>query len=204
MFGWSSVFSVLGIVASIIGIIGGIFYIVLGTLFSHEVDTLTVRMVYCVTGGVLLIFMILNLIMWSVLKIKTSKQDVPGIEKIAKVYTYLSGSLDIMTVSGRIMLSIMWLTSIHPFYGLVHLVWIDFTIVSLVDLSSLDLHIVATIIHTTVFIYSAICLIFTCLKIHGTRVENNKLLGIYLGFCYALFILYIILSIVLFDIKIYK
>ena len=35
----------------------------------------------------------------------------------------------------------------------------------------------------------AIHLIFACLKIHGIRVENNKLLGTYLGLRYALFIL---------------
>ena len=39
---------------------------------------------------------------------------------------------------------------------------------------------------------SAIFLIFACLKIHGIRVENNKLLGTYLGFRYGLFFLYII------------
>merc|ERR1712137_839997 len=39
---------------------------------------------------------------------------------------------------------------------------------------------------------AAIYLVFACLKIHGIRVENNKLIGIYLGFRYGLFALYMI------------
>ena len=199
LFGCSSVFSVLGIVVSIIGIIAGIYYFVLGTQFRH--DSLAMGLA-CVTGVVSIFLPLPFLILWILLKIKTSKQDIPGIEKIAKVYTYLSGSLEIMIASVRIILSIIWLTPFRPpffyfVYGKVHLVWIDNIIMSLMDVSSLDLDIVVRIIHTPVIIYSATILIFTCLKIHGTRVENNKLLGIYLGFCYALLILYMIVIIIL-------
>ena len=49
-------------------------------------------------GGVLLILAIPYLAMWILLKIKTSKQDIPGIEKIGKVYSYVSGSLEITQV----------------------------------------------------------------------------------------------------------
>merc|ERR1711860_217040 len=45
----------------------------------------------------------------------------------------------------------------------------------------------------SVFIIGAVIyFVFACLKIHGIRVENNKLIGIYLGFRYGLFALYMI------------
>ena len=131
----SSVFSVLGIVVSIMGIIGGIFYIVyFESLFRN--DSLMIGL-SCAIGGVLIMLMISYLIMWILLKIKSSKQDIPGIEKIAKVYTYLSGSLEIMIASIRIITSIIRLTPFHsPFFHFVfakvYLVWnywIGFTIV---------------------------------------------------------------------------
>ena len=61
------------------------------------------------------------------------------------------------------------------------------------------------IISLSIFIYifeiltvsgSVILLIFASLKIHGIRVENNKLLGIYLGFRYTLFVLFFIFNII--------
>ena len=39
---------------------------------------------------------------------------------------------------------------------------------------------------------SALFFFFACMKIHGIRVQNNKLLGIFLRFRCALFILYMI------------
>ena len=49
-------------------------------------------------GGVIIIIMIPYLVMWILLKIKTSKQDIPGMEKIGKVYSYVSGSLEIIAM----------------------------------------------------------------------------------------------------------
>ena len=195
LFGYSSVFSVLGIVVSVIGIIRGIYNIVLGALLRF--DSLIMGF-YCVTGVAIIILTLPSLNLWILLKIKTSKQDVPGIEKIGKMYSYFSGSLEIMIASVRIMISIIFLTPFRPplywtVYGQFHLSWIDFIILSLVELSSP----ISIILPTTVIIYSATCLIFTCVKIHGTRVKNNKLLGIYLVFCYALLIFYIIAFIIL-------
>ena len=46
-------------------------------------------------------------------------------------------------------------------------------------------------------IFSAIYLVFACLKIHGVRVENNKLIGTYLGFRYGLFAIHMIVFIIL-------
>jgi len=195
LFGYSSVFSVLGIVVSVIGIIRGIYNIVLGALLRF--DSLVMGF-YCVTGVAIIILTLPSLNLWILLKIKTSKQDVPGIEKIGKMYSYFSGSLEIMIASVRIMISIIFLTPFRPplywtVYGQFHLGWIDFIILSLVELSSP----IFIILPTTVIIYSATCLIFTCVKIHGTRVKNNKLLGTYLVFCYALLIFYIIAFIIL-------
>ena len=194
LFGYSSVFSVLGIVVSVIGIIRGIYNIVLGALLRF--DSLIMGF-YCVTGVAIIILTLPSLNLWILLKIKTSKQDVPGIEKIGKMYSYFSGSLEIMIASVRIMISIIFLTPFRPplywtVYGQFHLSWIDFIILSLVELSSP----ISIILPTTVIIYSATCLIFTCVKIHGTRVKNNKLLGTYLGFRYSLFILHMIALII--------
>merc|ERR1711860_172186 len=47
------------------------------------------------------------------------------------------------------------------------------------------------------FIGAVIYFVFACLKIHGIRVENNKLIGMYLGFRYGLFALHMIGFIIL-------
>ena len=48
------------------------------------------------TVGVFVVLAILFLVMWILLVIKTGKKDVIGIEKIAKVYNYSSGFLEIL------------------------------------------------------------------------------------------------------------
>ena len=130
---------------------------------------LKAMMIYYIIGGVLFILMIPYLIMWIFLKIKTNKQDIPGIEKIGTVYSYVSGVLEIIVSITLIIFSIIDLCGHHPLLGL--------------DIGFI--------------IGSAIYLIFNCLKIHGIRVENNKLLGTYLGFRYTLFVLYMIALIIL-------
>ena len=170
LLGFSSFLSVLGIVVSIIGIIGGIAFFVLGstTPRSRDWGYLT-RNTFYVFGGLLLVLLTPYIILWILLKIKTSKQDIHGIERIGKVYSYLSGSLEVI---GEIALIIF---SIFGIVGFKHLLgwWIG------------------------CIIGSAIYFIFACLKIHGIRVENNKLLGTYLGFRYVLFIIYMVAHIVL-------
>ena len=93
----SSFLYVLGIVVSIIGIIGSIpcFYygaIIASATRGRGLGGLAMA-IYFTIGAVLLIVMIPYLAMWILLKIKTSKQDIPGMEKIGKVYSYVSGSL---------------------------------------------------------------------------------------------------------------
>ena len=168
LLGFSSFLSVLGIIVSIIGIIGGIVLFSVGSQLQNIGPQRSTRVTIFVIGGVSLLLMLLYLIMWILLKIKTNKQDIPGIEKIGKVYSYVSGSLEII---GTIVL-------------------IVFSIIGL--LGGEDVGMI-----TGYIIGSAIYLIFACLKIHGIRVGNIKLLGTYLGFRYALFILYMIAFIVL-------
>ena len=96
---------------------------------------------------------------------------MPGIEKIGKNYSYVSGSLEIIGEIALIIFSIKLNNASAIFIGK-----IDFG---------------------TISIGLAIYLIFACLKIYVISVENNRLLGTYLGFRYALFILYMIAFIVL-------
>ena len=188
LLGSSSFLSVLGIIVSIIGVIGSIACFVFGWIAARNgrrgLGGFASVILY-VTGAVILIIMVPYLIMWILLKIKTSKQDVPGIERIGKIYSYVSGSLEIIAMIARIILSIRTLNLLAGWpatYLIVDIVFI---------------------------IGAAIYLAFACLKIHGVRVENNKLVGTYLGFRYGLFVLhmigFIILSIISrhFDISIF-
>ena len=93
-----------------------------------------------VIGGVSLLLMLLYLNMWILLKIKTNKQDIPGIEKIGKVYSYVSGSLEIIGTIALIVFSIIGL------------------------LGGKEVGVI-----TGYIIGSAIYLIFACLKIYGIR-----------------------------------
>ena len=130
---------------------------------------------WSVSGGLLLPY----LIMWILLKIKTSKLDIPGIEKIGTVYIYVSGSLEIIGAIAGI---------IFPWNNLVH----GKEEPDQEYLGQQNPRLPFTIQIFTTFV-SAIFLIFACLKVTVIRDESNKLLGIYLGFRYALFVLYIVL-----------
>merc|ERR1719341_702039 len=99
-----------------------------------------------------------------ILKIKTNKQDIPSIEKIGKVHSYVSGSLEIIVAVAWIIFSIIDQLGAYPIIGS----------------------------NIAFVIGSAICIIFACLKIHGVRVKNNNLLRTSLGFCYTLLVLYMI------------
>jgi len=162
LLGFSNFLSVLGILVSIIGEIGGYASI---WLLSQQ-RRYTTPIVFGITGA-LLVFMIPYLIMWILLKKKNSKQDIPGIEKIGKIYTYVSGSLEII-----------WA-----------IVWIIFSILDVLFTWPRGTVRGENLIY---IIGSAIFLISACLKIHGVRVDNNKLLRIFLGFRYAQFFLYMI------------
>ena len=174
----SYILSVLGIVVSIIGLIGSITYFVIGAktgpgyfvFGGFVIGTKRDGGGYFDIGVVLLILTIPYLIMWIFLKIKTSKKNILDIERIGKNYSYVSGSLEIIATLALIIFSAYSLK-------VYHLRIIYPQIVLLVG--------------------SAIYLVFACLKMHGVRVENNKVVEIYLGFRYGLFFLHVIGFIVL-------
>ena len=153
LFPFSRALSVLGIFVSyFVGVPGGLALIVI----AYDL-----RSVYILpdllygAGAVILTIMIPYLTMWILLKNKTNKKDIPGIEKIGKIYSYVSGSLEIIGM----------------------IVYIGICIY---------------VVRIGLVLGAAVYLIFVCLKIHGIRVEKNKLLGAYIGFRYVLFILYMI------------
>ena len=163
---FSSFLSILGIVFSIIGLIGSIAAVFLVLYASGLTKDSRVWGLY------LIIFCLIApyLGMWIFLTIKTNKQDIPGIEKIGKVYSYVFGSLEII-------------------YRMVQIYAMITTITAISDISNWVLAF-TTIIGSVIYIFVA------CAKIHGIRVENNQLLGEYLGIRYVLFILDNIFSII--------
>ena len=155
--------SVVGIVFSIFGIIGGYSAFMRGFLNRRE------SVIYYITGAVILTLSMPYLAMWILLKIKTSKKDIPGIERIGKVYCYVSGSMEII---GMII-----------YIGLETLIWIFEITRGRYYYRSVTGEILQSCC-------AAVYLIFACLKIHLIRVQKTKLLGTYLGFRYALFFIY--------------
>ena len=168
----SSFLAVIGIIFSIIGIIGSFACFGRGLMFLYSglyiwIGSERIGSGLFIIGAILLIVMIPYLAMWILLKIKTSKQDIYGIERIGKVYIYVSGSLEIITSSVQIIYSAWTLASVY---------YLNLSI----GTQSVDI------------IGAAICFVSACLKIHEVRVENNKLIGTNLGFRYGLLALYMI------------
>ena len=89
-----------------------------------------------------------------------------GIEQIGKVYSYVSGSLEIVGAIAGILEGPAIVGYVEGDSGLY----------------SVFLIIGQSVCATTY-------LIFACLKIHGIRVKKNKLLEAYIGFRYVFFIL---------------
>ena len=196
--GFSSVLSGLGIIVSILGIIEGILAIVTTRSqgfkfneqleqenFGHSDSILNKYVLLNGYGGLLIFLNIPYLIMWILLKIKTTKKDIPGIEKIGSVYSCVSGSLEIIgAIAGFIF---PWI--LLEYQNLLLLRHHDF-----------DPHLFVTL-QIIITIVSAIYLIFACLKIAGTRVESNQLHRINLGFRYALFVLFIVFFTITFTLR---
>ena len=161
--------SVFGIVFSIIGIIGGYSAFVKGFLSGRK------SVIYYITGAVILTISMPYLAMWILFKIKTSKKDIPCIEKIGKVYCYMSGSVEII---GMIVYIGMETLSPRILYWNGNLVtWKLF----------INRWGIVEILQSCC---AAVYLIYACLKIYLIKVQKTKLLGIYLGFRYALFFIY--------------
>ena len=89
---FSSDLSVTEIFVSIVVIIGGIALL----LFSrNSIEGFSSTTLYG-TGTIIISLEIPLMAMWILLKLKTRKQDIHGIENIGKVYSYVSGSLEII------------------------------------------------------------------------------------------------------------
>ena len=175
LLGASTFLSVLGIIVSSIGIIGG--------LIDYFIND---------SGALILIpfLLIPYLFMWILLKIMTGKQDVPAIERIGKVYSYVSSSFEIVAMIIQIIFSAL---AVKKHFSL-YLSSID---VTSIPASFIAANNVSIALGSVYMVFSVIYLVFACLKIHGVRVENNKLIGTYIGFRYGLIALFMILLIIL-------
>ena len=155
LLGSSSFLSVLGIVASIIGLVGSIVCFGTGSTFEKAKPKKT----FYVMGGVLIILMIPCLVLWILLKIKTSKKDIPGIERIGKVYSYVSGSLEIIVmIMTLVIISYLYQDSYSRDVNEIR-----------TSPSSASKATARTAISTISMIFAQIYLVFACLKIHGVR-----------------------------------
>ena len=161
LFNFSSDLSVFGIFVSIVGVIGGIALFFVAS--SVDLAYTGLPKLFYGAGAVTLILIMPYLAMWIQLKIKTSKQDIHGMEKIGKIYSYVTGSLEIIGM----------------------IVYFGMGIVSLVNhlhrLSADDeiVKFIALIVKT---VLAVVYLIFACLKIRGIIHKKNKLLGAYIDF----------------------
>ena len=95
LFKFSRCLSVAGICVSIVGVIGGIANLVI-IASSEDIAFTHFPKLFYGAGAVILIFTMLYLAMWIQLKIKTSKRDVPGIEKIGDIYSFVTGVQEII------------------------------------------------------------------------------------------------------------
>ena len=101
--------SMVGIGASLIGVVGAIAAIVVGTQFTrNQLQPFSSATFYGI-GATLFILIVPYLAMWILLKVKTNKQDILGIEQIGRVYSYVSGSLEILATLTGMILSIVYL-----------------------------------------------------------------------------------------------
>ena len=175
-FNFSRGLSVFGICVSIVGVVGGIALFLVASCVDLAYTGLP-KLFYG-AGAVILIYNMLCLVMWFQLKIKTNKQDIHGMEKIGKIYSYVTGSLEII---GMIVYIGMGISKIISLVNHLHR---HSTAVAF------GLEIVKTVL-------AIVYLIFACLKIRGIIDKKNKLLGAYINFRYVLFSLTMIGLIIL-------
>ena len=225
---FSSILSLVGIVVSIAGIVGGIAAIMHGSKLEYgkisilfnklklgdSTDNPNINQVELgeflldqttmyVIGGVILLFMTPNLFMWIILMTKTYKQDIPGIEQIVKVYSYVSGSLESVITTFLIMLII---------YVLVIFKVSACTVASIKRICQLEMWFGNSWddVVTLYIIASIFYLGFACQKMDAIRTKkirdgwkekrvknDSKMLGTYVALRYALFVLSMIFFIIL-------
>ena len=129
-------------------------FLVNGIDLDHFFD-----LAFIVSGSVILVLMTSYLTMWILLKVKTNRRDITSIERIGKIYCYVSSVLEIMA-----MFALLYDLLAHIFYRKIYSFLPD-------------------------LLFGSIDIVMVCLQIHGIRLEKNKLLGIYLVFRYAYFFL---------------
>jgi len=171
LFAFSSFSSVFGIVLSFLIIVGGLAMIVVvqnrvsETFYYDEV-------VICMLMPNI-IFNIIYLVIWTLLKMKTNNRNINAIRRISKVYCYVTAFLEIKGMIIMILYGIMILISSEYFTGIVMIIVAPFG------------------------------LFFAFMKIYDMMVNESKWIGIYLGSRYALFITclvsFIIITIVIVD-----
>ena len=168
LIGFSSFLSILGIVVSTLGTIGSIATIATGIGLE---GTRRGGLLLIIIGIPIVIIMTLYLAMWIFLKKKTNKRDITGIERIGKIYSYVSGALEIIAMACCLYASVVHFSyhGSHRSYSF--------------GFSTRHGE------NVFILVFATIDLIFTSLQIHGIRHEKNILLGIYLVYRYAFFLL---------------
>ena len=113
--------SVVGIIVSILGSIGFVATMVflfggIGDIWMKILENARYQEI---VGSLLVLVIIqyLTLPMWILLKIKTAKKDIFGIEKILTIYSYVSGSLEIIVPLTLSIISLrIWLIVLSAVY----------------------------------------------------------------------------------------
>ena len=178
---FSSFLSVLGIVVSTLGTIGSIATLGLGIGFSNSRrEWPGLHIILIVSGMIVLVIMTLYLAMWISLKKKTNKRDIASIERIGKIYSYMSGALEIIA-----MVTCLFAYLVHFYHH-----WFKYD-------HSYDYEgYFSVTLFIFILLFATVDLIFTCLKIYGIWLKKNKLLGIYLGYRYAFFFFTILFGVI--------
>ena len=172
---------------SVFGIITSILLIILAGVAANVIVSLDLpefqipdSSIYCGIGAIIIFLIIPYLLMWILLSMKAKKKDITSIERIANLYSYVSGALEICGMIFNIYREVEVAILSSPNLPLAPddkefgVNWLEF--------------IIAKIICWLAY------LIFICLKIYGTEPDQqkNRMLGTYIGFRYALFITFII------------
>ena len=198
MIRFSTFFSIFGIVVSIIEIILSIALIVVDVVKLIKPDKSSPHSTFDLNpinrkigisdGAITAVLFILFLVLFVLLKNKTGARDLPGIEKITKIYCYVTGALEIIVLIAFIILFIvLYIPTESGFRFLAGLFWIG-----LGYLGS-DLIRITLIIF---FIIWLVYLVFACLKIHGIRTQKKVMIRTFIIFRYVIFVLIAILDLV--------
>lgn len=145
---------------------------------------LIIRIIGISDGAITAVLFILFLVLFVLLKNKTGARDLPGIEKIAKIYCYVTGSLEIIVLIAFILLYILssWESGFSFIAGLL---WTGLGYIGYLGITRIIF-----------FIIWLVYLVFACLKIHGIRTQKNGMIRTFIIFRYVIFVLIAILDLV--------